>query len=131
MAEKSAGKVINSIEQSKTRPLWRFIAAFGIRHIGGQSAQILAQYFGSLEKIISANQEELAQIDQIGPTMAMSIFEYFHEPKNISIIEQLLSAGVSLEKPAEHGSDNMPDKTVVLTGTLENFTRQQAQEHAT
>jgi DNA ligase (NAD+) len=128
MAEKSAANVINAIEKSKTRPLWRFIAALGIRHIGGQSAQILADHFGSLENIISASQDELSEIGQIGPTMATSIFEYFHDPRNISVIEQLLIAGVTLEKPAKASSDKKADKAVVITGTLEGFTRQQAQE---
>jgi len=128
MAEKSAANVINAIEKSKKRPLWRFITALGIRHIGGQSAQILAEYFGSLEKIISAEQQELAEIDQIGPIMAKSIFEYFQDEKNISNINQFLTVGVTLEKPAKASSDKIAGKTIVITGTLENFTRQQAEE---
>ena len=128
MAEKSAVNVINAIEKSKKRPLWRFVAALGIRHIGGQSAQILAQHFGSLEKIISAEQQELAEIDQIGPIMAKSIYEYFQDAKNISIINQFLAAGVTLEKPAKASSDKITEKTAVITGTLENLTRQQAEE---
>jgi DNA ligase (NAD+) len=128
MADKSAQNVIDSIEAAKTRPLWRFIAALGIRHIGGQSAQILAEYFGSLEALISAEQEQLAAIDQIGPIMAQSVYEYFHEPKNISVINQFLSAGAKLQKPAKKRSDKMAGKTIVITGTLENFTRQQAEQ---
>jgi DNA ligase (NAD+) len=128
MAEKSAANVINAIEKSKIRPLWRFIAALGIRHIGGQSAQILAQHFGSLEKIISAEQQELSGIDQIGPTMAKSIYEYFQDEKNISVIKQFLDTGVTLEKPAKASSDKISGRTVVITGTLENFTRQQVEE---
>ena len=128
MAEKSAGKVINAIQESKTRPLWRFIAALGIRHIGGQSAQILTEHFDSLDKIMSATEEELAQIDQIGPIMAKSIFEYFHNPKNVSVIEELLEEGISPEKPQKVSSDKNIDQTAVVTGTLENFTREQAQE---
>ena len=128
MAEKSAANVINAIEKSKTRPLWRFIAALGIRHIGAQSAQILAQHFGSLEKIISAEQQELAEIDQIGPIMAKSIYEYFQDEKNLSIINQFLAAGITLEKPEKASSDKITGGAVVITGTLENFTRQQAEE---
>ncbi len=128
MADKSAQNVIDSIEAGKIRPLWRFIAALGIRHIGGQSAQILAEYFGSLDALISADQEQLAEIDQIGPIMAKSVFEYFHYPKNISVIDQFLSTGVKLQKPAKRRSDKMAGKTVVITGTLENFTRQQAEQ---
>ncbi len=128
MADKSAQNVIDSIEASKKRPLWRFVAGLGIRHIGGQSAQILAEYFGSLNTLISADQEQLAEIDQIGPIMAKSIYEYFHDPKNISVIDQFLSAGVKLRRPAKRRSDKMAGKTIIITGTLENFTRQQAEQ---
>jgi DNA ligase (NAD+) len=128
MAEKSAGNVIEAIEKSKTRPLWRFIAALGIRHIGGQSAQILAEYYGSLDALISAEQEELAVIDQIGPTMAASVYEYFRNPKNRSVIDWLLAAGVSPAQPKTQRSGKLAGKTFVITGTLENFSRQQAEQ---
>jgi DNA ligase (NAD+) len=128
MAEKSADNVIEAIEKSKTRPLWRLIAALGIRHIGGQSAQILADHFGSLDALKSADQEELAAIDQIGPIMAKSIYEYFHDPVNLSVIEELLDAGVTPERTRTRRSDKMRGKTIVITGTLENFTRQQAEQ---
>ncbi len=128
MAEKSAANVINAIEESKTRHLWRLIAALGIRHIGGQSAQILADYFGSLSALMTAGEEELAEIDQIGPTMAKSIFEYFNDPENHSVIEKLIDAGVKPEQPKIRRSDKLTGKTIVVTGTLENFSRQQAEQ---
>ncbi|MGB2862195.1 MAG: NAD-dependent DNA ligase LigA [Sedimentisphaerales bacterium] len=128
MAEKSAANVINAIEESKTRPLWRLIAALGIRHIGGQSAQILAENFGSLSALMAAGQEELAEIDQIGPTMAKSIYEYFRDPENRSVIDRFLTAGVRLEQPKILRSDKLAGKTIVVTGTLQNFSRQQAEQ---
>ncbi|MBN2592090.1 MAG: NAD-dependent DNA ligase LigA [Sedimentisphaerales bacterium] len=128
MAEKSAANVIKAIEESKTRPLWRLIAALGIRHIGGQSAQILAEHFGSLGALMKAGEEELAEIDQIGPTMAKSIYEYFHDPENQSVIEKLLDAGVRPEQPKIQRSKKLAGKTIVVTGTLENFSRQQAEQ---
>jgi DNA ligase (NAD+) len=128
MADKSAANVIKAIEESKTRPLWRLIAALGIRHIGGQSAQILAVHFGSLDALMLASEEELAEIDQIGPTMAKSIYEYFHDPENRSVIDQLLAAGVKPEQPKTKRSDKLDGKTIVVTGTLENFSRQQAEQ---
>jgi DNA ligase (NAD+) len=128
MAEKSAANVINAIEESKTRSLWRLIAALGIRHIGGQSAQILAEHFGSLSVLMTAGEEELAEIDQIGPTMAKSIYEYFRDPENLSVIEQLLAAGVKLEQPKARRSDKLAGKTFVVTGTLEHLSRQQAKQ---
>ncbi len=128
MAEKSADNVIKAIEQSKTRPLWRFVAALGIRHIGGQSAQILAEYFGSIDALIDADMETLAAIDQIGPTMAESVYEYFRDQRNRSVIDQLLAAGVKPSQPRARRSDKLAGKTIVVTGTLENFTRQQIEQ---
>ncbi|MHC4436371.1 MAG: NAD-dependent DNA ligase LigA [Planctomycetota bacterium] len=136
MAEKSAANVINAIEESKTRPLWRLIAALGIRHIGGQSAQILAEHFGSLSALMAVGQEELAEIDQIGPTMAKSIFEYYNDPENRSVIEKLIAAGVKPEQPKTRRSPSgdtlqrgkLAGKTIVVTGTLENLSRQRAQQ---
>ena len=128
MAEKSAENVINAIKESKTRPLWRLIAALGIRHIGGRSAQILAEHFGSLSALMTAGQEVLAEIDQIGPTMAKSIHEYFNDPENQSVIEKLLETGVKPEQPKTRRSDKLAGKTIVVTGTLENFSRQQAEQ---
>ena len=128
MAEKSAANVIDAIKESKTRPLWRLIAALGIRHIGGQSAQILAEHFGSLSALMSAGEEELAEINQIGPTMAKSIYEYFRDPENRSVIEQLLDAKVKPEQPKTRHSDKLAGKTIVVTGTLENLSRQQAEQ---
>ena len=128
MAEKSAANVLEAIEKSKTQPLWRLIAALGIRHIGGQSAQILAEYFGSLEVLMSAERPDLEAIDQIGPTMAKSVYEYFRDPKNRSVVDQLLAAGVRPEQPKTERSDRLAGKTIVVTGTLENFSRQQAEQ---
>ncbi len=128
MAEKSADNVIKAIEASKTRPLWRFVTALGIRHIGGQSAQILAEYFGSLDALMSAGQQELADIDQIGPTMAESVYEYFRDTRNQAVIEQLLAAGVAPQQPRARRSSKLAGKTIVVTGSLENFTRQQIEQ---
>jgi len=128
MAEKSAGNVIDAIGKSKTRPLWRLIAALGIRHIGGQSAQILAEHFGSLQVLMSAGHEELAEIDQIGPVMADSICEYFGDSKNLEVIRQMLAAGVDPEPPQARRSNKLAGKTIVVTGTLAKFSRQQAQQ---
>ncbi|MHC4572910.1 MAG: NAD-dependent DNA ligase LigA [Planctomycetota bacterium] len=128
MADKSAQNVIDSIEKSKTRPLWRLVAALGIRHIGGQSAQVLADHFRSLESIMAADDESLSAIDQIGPTMAESVCEYFRNEKNREVVDELLAAGVSPQRPAKKRSDKLAGKTIVVTGTLENFTRPQAEQ---
>jgi DNA ligase (NAD+) len=134
MAEKSASNVIEAIEASKTRPLWRFIAALGIRHIGGQSAQILTEHFGSLKALMDADIQSLESIDQIGPTIGKSIYEYFRNPKNRATIDKLLAAGVNPELPEKvqslgrSASKGLSGKTIVVTGILESFTRQQVEQ---
>ncbi len=128
MAEKSAANVIEAIEKSKTRPLWRLIAALGIRHIGGQSAQILAEQFGSLEGLMAAPETELQAIDQIGPTMAGSVYEYFRDQRNRAVIDELLAAGVKPQRSRTGPTGKLMGKTIVVTGTLENFTRHQVEQ---
>jgi DNA ligase (NAD+) len=129
MAEKSASNVIKGIEKSKTRPLWRFIAALGIRHIGGQSAQILADYFGSLNAIMAADQDKLQAIDQIGPKVAESVYEYFRNERNVAVIKELLAAGVKPQLPQKvKAKGKLAGRTIVVTGELENFTRQQVEQ---
>jgi len=128
MAEKSAANVIEAIEKSKTRPLWRLVAALGIRHVGGQTAQILAEHFGSFGALMDASREELEDIDQVGPKLAESIYEYFRNPRNQKIISELLKAGVRIEQPKVKRTGKLAGKTIVVTGTLENFTRQQIEQ---
>ena len=128
MAEKSADNVIKAIEKSRTQPLWRLIAALGIRHIGGQSAQILAEHFSSLEALMTADVQTLEAIDQIGPTMAESVYEYFRNVRNRAVVGELLDAGVKPKQPEAKRSDKLAGKTIVVTGTLASFSRQQAEE---
>ncbi|MFH1370769.1 MAG: NAD-dependent DNA ligase LigA [Planctomycetota bacterium] len=129
MADKSAQNVIDSIEASKTRPLWRLVAGLGIRHIGSQTAQVLAEHFGSLDAIINASQPELDAIEQVGEKLAESIYEYFHDDRNMAVIKELLSAGVKPELPKKAKSKGkLAGKTIVVTGTLQNFSRQQIKE---
>jgi DNA ligase (NAD+) len=129
MGEKSAQNVLDGIEASKTRPLWRFIAALGIRHVGGQSAEVLAKHFGSLDAIVSAGQDELQAVDQVGPVMAESVYQYFRNPRHRTVIDDLLAAGVRPQPPApKKRTGKLQGKTVVVTGTLKSFSRQQAQQ---
>jgi DNA ligase (NAD+) len=125
MAEKSAGNVIEAIKESRRQPLWRLIAALGIRHIGGQSAQILAEEFGSLKAVMDADKERLEAIEQIGPTMAVSVYEYFRDGKNRAVVDKLLAFGVKPVVPKAKKGDKLAGKTIVVTGTLESFSRQE------
>ena len=125
MGHKSAERLLTAIEESKHRPLWRFIAALGIRHIGSQSAEILAEQFGSLEKLMKADEESLAQTEQIGPVIAESICEYFRDRVNRHVIGELLAAGVKPQPPQRKRADILGGKTFVVTGTLKGFSRQE------
>jgi DNA ligase (NAD+) len=129
MGAKSAQNVLDGIDASKTRPLWRFLAALGIRHVGGQSAEILAEHFGSLDALRNASQEELQVVDQVGPVMAESVCRYFHDPRHRLVIDDLLAAGVRPRPPAQKKrTGSLQGKTVVVTGTLKSFSRQQAEQ---
>jgi DNA ligase (NAD+) len=128
MGDKSAANVADSLEASKTRPLWRLIAGLGIRNVGGQSAQILAEEFGTLEALMAAPKERLDEIDQIGPVMAESIFDYLHDAENVRVIEGMLAAGVRPEKPKEKTSVALAGMTIVVTGTLTQFSRPQIEQ---
>ena len=131
MGSKSAANVVNAIEKSKGQPLWRLVSGLGIRHIGGQSAQILADYFGSFDKLMAADEETLTNIDQIGATMATSVYEYFRSPQNVQVIDELRELGVKAEHEKVKRTDELAGKTIVVTGTLETMTRQQAQQAIT
>jgi DNA ligase (NAD+) len=128
MGEKSADNVIEAIKASRTQPLWRLIAGLGIRYIGGQSAQILTEHFDSLKALMAADEQTLESIDQIGPRMAKSVYEYFRNPQNRAVIDELLAGGVRPERPKAKRTDKLAGKTIVVTGTLGNFTRQQIEQ---
>ena len=128
-AEKSATKLIDQIEASKTRGLQRLLYGIDIRHVGERYAKILARHFRSIDKLADASVEELVAIHEIGPTVAVSVYEWFRNPLHIELINRLRKAGVSME--TEGGGEVKHDerfsgKTFVLTGTLENYTRDEA-----
>ncbi|AQQ72439.1 DNA ligase [Limihaloglobus sulfuriphilus] len=128
LGEKSAANITAAINESKDRPLWRLIAALGIRHVGGQSAEILASHFGSLDKLIDAELEEIEDIDQIGPVMAQSIYDFFHNEKNLALIQRLKSAGVNTVAQESSKSRALAGLTIVVTGSLNHFTRESVKE---
>jgi DNA ligase (NAD+) len=101
-----------------------------VTHVGGQTAQILAGHFGPLDALINADRTELEQIDQVGPKMAESIYDYFHNEKNLAVINQFLDAGVKPQPPQQGAAKQGPlvGKTVVVTGMLKNYTRQSIKE---
>jgi len=128
MAEKSVTNMLNAIEQSKDRPLARVIFALGIRHIGEETAEILAGEFHSLDELDEAPRERLMSIPTIGPKIADSITAFFRQAENRDIIERLRKAGVRLaEKAVKAKSLPLSGMEFVLTGTLDAFPRQEAE----
>ena len=128
MGDKSAAKVLDGLEKSKTKELWRLITALGIDNVGGQTAEILADEFGSLENLMEADIERLETIGDIGPKIAENIYDYFRKPENVAVIKEMEKLGVNPAAPDKKRSDVLAGKSIVVTGTLEHFTRQQIQQ---
>jgi DNA ligase (NAD+) len=129
MAKKSASNLMNQIEASKSRELWNLIYALGIRHVGERTAGILANHFGSLSKLSQATVEELDEIPEIGLTVAESVRDWFDDTGNLDLCKRLTAAGVNTEaeqKTSKALDEKFAGKLFVLTGTLENFTRDDA-----
>lgn len=129
MGEKSANNLISAISHSKTTTLPRFLYALGIREVGEATALALAKHFGDLEAIIKADETMLQTVPDVGPVVAYHIHTFLQEAKNREIIIALLSAGVNFPKIAQMTtSAPLAGKTVVLTGTLQQMTREEAKE---
>ena len=126
--EKSASNIYVSVQQSKTRPLNRLVTALGIRHVGKETADILTGEFPSIEDLKNATLEQLSQVEGIGEIIAQSIYDYFHNENNIKLLEELKELGINPSAKASKISDKLSGKTFVLTGTLENMTRDEASE---
>ena len=128
MGEKLATKILDNIEKSKTRPLANLVYGLGIRHIGENSSGVLAQHFGSLERLAAATPEELAKIHDIGATTAQSVAEFFAQPENQTTLARLREAGVRpTESDAVPRSDEFAGKSFVFTGTLTKLKRDEAE----
>ena len=94
MGKKSADNILREIKQSKEAPLERVIYGLGIRFVGERTAQFLAEHFGSIDALMNASEEELQEVNEIGPSVSASIREFFDEPKNVELVERLRKAGL-------------------------------------
>ena len=129
---KNLEKLLEALEEAKTRPLWRTLVALSIRHVGPTSAQALASEFGSMDAISTASVEELAGVDGVGEIIAQSIVEWFTIDWHRNIIKQWSAAGVSMvNQKAEELPQTLAGLTFVVTGGLENFTRDSIAETIT
>jgi len=127
MAEKSAENVIQAIEQSKRPTLDRLLYALGIRHVGEHTAKVLATYFGSLDRLKAASEEELVAVYEIGPEVAKSVYQYFRNEHTEKLLQKLFDGGVKVVNPGGvSGQQRFSGKSFVLTGTLESYTRHEA-----
>jgi len=126
---KKVDNLMRAIAAAKDRPVWRLLVGLGIDHVGPTVAQVLARRFGGIDAIAAASEEELAAIDGIGPEIARSIREWFAEEENRRLVEKLRAAGVRMVEPTEERPEvSLEGVTLVLTGTLSRFTRDEAKE---
>ena len=129
LGEKSIDNLLNAIEKSKSQPFSKVLFALGIRYVGAGAAQKISNHFNSIDEIIKATEEEISSIYEIGPSISKSLINFFSDKKNIHLIEELKKAGLiftsqkSKVKPSE-----FTDKTFVLTGTLNSFSREEASD---
>ena len=129
MAEKSADNVLAAVKKSKQTTLPRFLFALGIREVGIATAQAVSQHFGSLDKVMAADVEVLTEVPDVGPIVANHIHEFFAEPRNREVIQQLIDAGLEWPKTENLSSNqSLSGNTYVLTGTLENMSRDEAKQ---
>lgn len=125
--EKSVDKLLDAIEDSKQNPLEDLIYGLGIRQVGKKAAKVLAKHFLSMDALMAANEEELVAIKDIGQITAESITAFFHEPKNMELIAHLKGYGLRMDTEAEQIQESsFSGKTIVLTGTLTQMTRNDA-----
>ena len=130
MGERSADKLIEAIERTKSNGLARLLVGFGIRHVGARAGKLLAENFPDIDAIMNADHDDLTQIDEVGEIMATSIVRFFGNPQTLHLIERLREAGVSMES-LDYGKEKkgaLLGKTVVLTGTLPGLTRDEAKK---
>jgi len=128
MGEKSAAKLIESLERAKQSTLARFLIALGIRHVGEGVAELLASHFGDLDPILAASQEELEAIEGVGPTIAESIATFGSDDRNTAETKRMRELGVrwTVSEGAPAAGDALEGKSFVLTGSLERITREEA-----
>jgi DNA ligase (NAD+) len=122
-------KLFTELEKAKTQPLWRVLVALSIRHVGPRASRALANHFGTMDAIRQASEEELAGVDGVGPTIAAALKEWFAEDWHVEIIDRWAAAGVRMKDERDESTPRtLEGLTVVVTGTLEGFSRDEAKE---
>ncbi len=126
MADKSAQNIIDAIEESKTKPLSKFLYALGIRHVGETTAEDLARHFSRLDDFFHLTEEDLMEVEGIGPEVAASVYQFFRDKKNKESIDRLKKAGVKVIEPKVKEKGKLAGKVFVFTGALTAFGRDEA-----
>ena len=132
MGEKSAVNLLAALESSKRTTLARFLYGLGIRHVGETTAKDLAKHFGGIDRLMAASVEQLLEVNDVGPIVALSVRTFFDQPHNVDVVEQLRAAGVHWDEhdgvTAETAPRPLAGKTFVLTGTLPTLSRDAAKD---
>jgi DNA ligase (NAD+) len=130
--EKSIANLRASIEESRDRELWRLLVALSIPHVGGHMATVLADAFGSIDRLREASVEELEAVEEVGPIVARAVHEWFHDRGNRRLLDKLRKAGIRMADPPKKKRADGPlaGKTIVLTGGLESMSREEATKAA-
>ncbi|HNU54626.1 MAG TPA: NAD-dependent DNA ligase LigA [Candidatus Syntrophosphaera sp.] len=126
--EKSAENLRNSIEASKARNFDRVLFALGIRYVGSVTARHLAEYFGTVDELLIAGEETLAQVPEVGSKIALSLKAWFGNPLNLKLVEKLRAQGLRFSYELRRESETLTGKTFLLTGSLENYDRKTMEE---
>lgn len=128
-------KLLKNLQEAKTKPLWRIIVAFSIRHVGPVAARSLASHFGSIDRIFGATEAELSEVDGVGPILAKSLLDWIQVDWHRNLVESWRRSGVLLEIPGHQGPGKNESTegvfsglSIVVTGTLTNYTREQIEE---
>ncbi len=128
MGKKSAQNILKEIEGTKKLPLERVIYGLGIRMVGERTAQFLAEHFGSLDALMAATEEDLLEVEEVGPRIAQSIHEFFAEPSNVQLVKRLEAAGLQFKGVKKVRGTALAGQTFVLTGSLPTYSRDEAKK---
>jgi DNA ligase (NAD+) len=132
MGSKSSENLLSQIEASKERGLARLLNALSIRHVGARVATVLAEHFGTMDALMAASAEQIGEVEEIGPIIAQSVYDFLHSKSGAAAVRELKELGVKMEvaEPplGEQVSDALAGKTIVVTGTLENYSRPEIEE---
>ena len=126
--ETSVSNLLSAIDDARDRDVGRLLTGFGIDHVGGTVARVLARRFGSVEALAAATEDDITVIDGIGPEIASSVVTWFGDPDNVRLVDKFRAAGVRMSDPVDEsqGSELLEGVTVVITGSLDGFSRSEA-----